>query len=334
MTTALMIACVFIITAAAIYFTMRQLLAKPLEKLANSFQTISSSSFNNNPLPLHEDNEIGVMAKAFNIVLKNACDKTNEMAEEIIERSKVEKALKKSETQFKQMAEHIDEVLWLCSADGMEMHYVSPAYEEIYGRSCHEFYKDPHVWLNDIHEKDRARVIKNFAENGIKGKNFSSTFRICRPDGETRTVCDTGFPIFDDNGNLYRIAGTVRDITKQKKSDEKLAKLRLLYEYILHSAGEGIYGLDPDGNTTFVNPAAANMLGYDTHELIGKSQHDFVHHSKLNGTPYLLEECPISMALHDGQIHKVDDEVFWRKDKSSFPVEYVSTPIRDTKNKG
>jgi two-component system, NtrC family, sensor kinase len=328
-----MIIGIFIITFTATYLTMRHKLGKPLEKLADSFQTISSSTFKGESLPLHEDNEIGVMAIAFNKVLKDAVEKTNEMAEEIIERNKIQKALTKSEEQFQQMAEHIEEVLWLCSADGMQMHYVSPAYERIYGRTVEEFYKDPHVWLNDIHEEDRARVIKNFAENGIKGKNFSSTFRIIRPDGESRTVCDTGFPIFDQEGKLYRIAGTVRDITKQKKADEKLAKLRTLYEYILHSAGEGIYGLDPDGNTTFVNPAAANMLGYDTHELIGKSQHELIHHSKQDGTPYASEECPITLALNDGEVHKVDNEVFWKKDGTSFPIEYVSTPIRNTKNK-
>jgi two-component system, NtrC family, sensor kinase len=332
-TSSLMLIGVFIITSAAIYFTLRQLLGKPLEKIAVSFQTISSSSYKDKSLPLIEDNEVGAMVAAFNNVLKRACDKTNEMADEIIERSKIEKELKKSETQFIQMAEHIEEVLWLCSADGMEMYYVSPAYEKIYGRSCEEFYKDPHVWLNDIHEDDRAMVIKSFAENGIKGKSFISTFRIIRPDGEQRIVCDTGFPIFDLDGNLYRIAGTVRDITEQKKSEERLAGLRRRYEYILQSAGEGIIGLDMEGKTAFTNPAACRMLGQEKESMIGKNLHEMAHHSDTNGSEHNNDECPIYKALNDGEVHKSEDEVFWKKDGTSFPVEYVSTPIRDDNNK-
>lgn len=100
-------------------------------------------------------------------------------------------------------------------------------------------------------------------------------------------------------------------------------------ELILQAAGEGIYGLDVEGKTTFVNPAAAKLLGREPEELIGQSMHALLHHTKLDGSPYLPEECPIYAAFKDGQVHRVDDEVFWRQDGSSFPVEYTSTPIRE-----
>ena len=93
------------------------------------------------------------------------------------------------------------------------------------------------------------------------------------------------------------------------------------------SAGEGIYGLDRQGLTTFVNPAAAKMLGWEPDDLLGKSQHAVIHHTHADGTPYESESCPIYAAFSDGAVHRVDDEVFWRKDGTSFPVEYVSTPI-------
>ncbi len=96
---------------------------------------------------------------------------------------------------------------------------------------------------------------------------------------------------------------------------------------ILDSAGEGIYGLDLEGKTTFINPAAAKMLGHEIKELIGQPMHNVLHHSKPDGTPYPREECPIYAAFRDGALHRVTDEVFWRKDGTSFPVDYVSTPI-------
>ena len=70
------------------------------------------------------------------------------------------------------------------------------------------------------------------------------------------------------------------------------------------------------------------MTGFSTQEMIGHSQHAIVHHSKPDGHPYPRKECPIYAAFNDGKIHQVSDEVFWRKDGSSFPVEYASTPIR------
>ena len=101
------------------------------------------------------------------------------------------------------------------------------------------------------------------------------------------------------------------------------------FRAILNNAGEGIYGLDMDGNTTFVNPAGAEMLGYSAEELIGKPQHALIHHSRKDGTPYPKEECHIYASIRDGKFHRETEEVFWRKDGSSFPVEYVSMPIRE-----
>ncbi|MHA2062295.1 MAG: sensor domain-containing protein, partial [Candidatus Sifarchaeia archaeon] len=119
------------------------------------------------------------------------------------------------------------------------------------------------------------------------------------------------------------------DITERKKAEKSTEQLLKLNKLILSTAGEGIYGLDLNGNTTFVNPAAAKMIGWNPDELIGLNQHEVLHHSKPDGSPYPSETCPIYVAFKDGKVHRVDDEVFWRKDGSSFPVEYVSTPMRN-----
>jgi PAS domain S-box-containing protein len=100
-----------------------------------------------------------------------------------------------------------------------------------------------------------------------------------------------------------------------------------LNQLILESVGEGIYGLDSEGRTTFINPAAEKMTGFSEGEMIGNCQHLLVHHSKADGAPYPQEQCPIYAAFRRGKVYQTSEEVFWRKDGTSFPVEYISTPI-------
>ena len=100
-------------------------------------------------------------------------------------------------------------------------------------------------------------------------------------------------------------------------------------QLILRAAGEGIYGVNADGITTFINPAAERMLGWKAADLVGKDMHATVHHTHADGSHYPHRDCPIYAAFRDGAVHQVDTEVFWRADGTSFPVEYTSTPIRD-----
>jgi PAS domain S-box-containing protein len=98
---------------------------------------------------------------------------------------------------------------------------------------------------------------------------------------------------------------------------------------ILSAAGDGIYGVNRDGITTFLNPAAERMLGFKAAEIVGREMHRTVHHTHADGRGYPNEACPIYAAFRDGEVHKVDNEVVWRKDGSHFHVEYTSTPLRD-----
>ncbi len=120
------------------------------------------------------------------------------------------------------------------------------------------------------------------------------------------------------------------DISAYKSAERERAWLQHQTELILNAVGEGIYGINANGKATFVNPAAERMTGWSAEETIGNNIHYMHHHSRPDGSPYPHTECPIYHAVHDGEVHHcVDDEVFWRKDGSSFPVEYSSTPIYD-----
>jgi len=117
-------------------------------------------------------------------------------------------------------------------------------------------------------------------------------------------------------------------VAELQRTEEAVEKLHAQKDLILNSAGEGIYGVDTDGKATFINPAAASMMGWEPCEIVGKSVHALTHHTRPDGSPYPVEDSAIFAALHDGAVGRRDDEYFWRKDGSSFPVEYTSAPQR------
>ncbi|WP_286263256.1 sigma-54 interaction domain-containing protein [Thalassotalea atypica] len=98
-------------------------------------------------------------------------------------------------------------------------------------------------------------------------------------------------------------------------------------QLLLNAVGEGIYGFDTEGKAIFINAAAERLTGWTAQELLGKNIHQYHHHSHADGSPYHVNECKIYATAQDGQSRQVNNEVFWRKDGSSFPVEYTSTPV-------
>ena len=191
--------------------------------------------------------------------------------------------------------------------------------DDIIGRKVFEFYTPAAA-------EKAGRLLEAFRATGVvRGVEL----QIRHKDGTIVDVILDATAVRDENGRVVRSRSVWRDVTERKRAEAALGKLRSQNDLILNSAGEGIYGLDLHGRTTFVNPAAARMIGWEVDELIDKPQHDVLHHSRLDGTPYPREECPIYAAFNDGSVHRVADEVFWRKDGTSFPVEYISAPIRD-----
>jgi len=110
----------------------------------------------------------------------------------------------------------------------------------------------------------------------------------------------------------------------------KMAKLRLelQHELILNSVADGIYGVDRSGNSTFVNRAMEEITGWKGEEIIGHNQHEILHHTRADGSSHPAEECPVYTTFRDNAPRYVEDDLFWKKDGTSFPVEYTCTPIR------
>ncbi len=120
-----------------------------------------------------------------------------------------------------------------------------------------------------------------------------------------------------------------QEAAERRRAEEALRESEARIRLLLDSTGEAIYGINPEGHCTFCNNACVRMLGYrDAVDLLGKNMHDLIHHSHADESPYPVQECRIFQALRRGDEMRVDDEVLWRADGTSFAAEYWSYPIR------
>ena len=155
-------------------------------------------------------------------------DNVQGIVRDISDRKKAQEVLTESEERFRQLAENIKEVFWLTDPSKNEMLYVSPAYEEIWGRSCQSLYASPRTWLEAIHPEDRARVLEAAIARQARG-DYNEEYRIVRTDGSIRWIRDRAFPVLDPLGTVYRIAGVAEDITDSKAQQDKIARLTRIY---------------------------------------------------------------------------------------------------------
>jgi PAS domain S-box-containing protein len=245
---------------------------------------------------------------------------------EITSRKEAEEALKESEERFRAAFGSAAIGMSLTATDGRYMQ-VNPRMCEITGYSEEEL----------VGTDFRSITHPDDLQKDLEGFNCLLSGEIRYYYSEKRYVHKMGHPVWvllsssvvrDARGEPLYFVTQVQDITGSKKDKEDLERLSHQNELILASAGEGIYGLDLAERTTFVNPAAEQMLGYEPGELTGRHQHDIIRHLHADGVPYPEDDCPVYAALRDGEVHASSDEVFRRKDGTSFPVEYVSTPIR------
>ena len=165
---------------------------------------------------------VDVETKASVIPYKNTARAILGMARDITEQKRAEQALRSSEEKFRQLAESIREVFWMMNAAGTEVLYVSPAYEQIWGRTCDDLYSNPMSWLEVIDPEDREKAHLTFLKQ-MEGQDIESEYRIRTPGGELKWVRDRAFPIRNQTGEIVRVAGIAEDISARKKAEADLA---------------------------------------------------------------------------------------------------------------
>ena len=237
---------------------------------------------------------------------------------DITAQRRAENALKESEQRYRTLIESMNEGFGIQDANGI-ITYANAKLCEMLQCSSKELVGRPVAEFLDRFDQNAEHLPSMINETSYEvswtGKKGRKAATIMSPR-----------PLFDFRGEFIGSCAVITDITERKKKEQELENLRRQLALILDSAWEGILGLDQDGRHTFVNPAAARMLGYEAEELIGKKSHQIWQPTRMDGRPYPDEECPLHDTLTMGISHATD-VVLWRKDGTGFSAELIVNPL-------
>ena len=179
-----------------------------------------------------------------------------------------------------------------------------------------------------VHPDDWDRVQSRFEEAVREGGTYSAEYRARHADGDYRWVEASGYCEHNSEGQAIRFPGVLMDIEQRRQIESDLKRREADLALLLDATADGFYAVDKKGYTTRCNAAFLRMLGFEKEEdVIGKMLHDIIHHSHADGSHYPHEDCPIYRVASTGEMAHVDDEVFFRTDGTSFPVEYWVRPV-------
>ncbi len=248
------------------------------------------------------------------------------LTHDITKRKRAEEALRESEARLRQIIDLVPHLIFVKDRDGKFL-LANKAIAEAYNTSPGDLTGKYQAGLHS-NESERQNMSQNDLEVMTKGESkFIPEGTFTDAMGNLHFVQTTLVPFQVPGDKTPAVLGVAIDITNKKRVEEEVQRLSRHNQLILNAAGEGIVGLDPEGIVTFINPAGAELAGYRVEEMLHKDLHRMVHHSRPDGSPYPVHECPMFKSLTGGLTWHERDEVFWKKDGASFPVAYSSTPI-------
>ncbi|WP_249901659.1 PAS domain-containing hybrid sensor histidine kinase/response regulator [Paenibacillus sp. PK3_47] len=243
---------------------------------------------------------------------------------DISERKQFETRLQESEQRYKSLFEYNPSAVYSMNLQGDYL-TANANLEKLTGYSLEELigmYYGPIV-----HEKDRDRTQYHFTL-ASQGMPQSYDLTLIHKDGHLVEINTINIPIIVDD-KVVGVYGISRDITERIRYTEQIEKLSNDYTLILNAVSEGIFGLDTEGRITFINPAGAQMLGFDYVNVMGHPYLDRIQQTALDGVYYSSQESPLMRAVRAGESYQSNDAVLWRKDGSSFLANCQVTPLFD-----
>jgi two-component system, OmpR family, sensor histidine kinase VicK len=185
--------------------------------------------------------------------------------------------------------------------------------------------------LADFIVPDRRAAMPAYLKKIGETGEAQGLLHLSHADGDMRVVAYRNKLIVVPGRAPY-VLGFGVDISEQVRAEGRLRTLTRQSDSILESVGDGIYGIDLEGKVTVVNSAAAQMLGYKQEEMLGRNMHQLIHHTRADGIPYDAADSPIRKTLTNFATVRISNEIFWRKDGTCFPVEYVARPQIDSQS--
>ncbi len=235
-----------------------------------------------------------------------------------------EQALLTSDTRYRHMVESSLGFVFTCTPGGSFTSLNAFTAESLGYRTEELIGKPLAGLLTAVGRESFAESLKTVAARG----EYQGAITIRRKDGAERNIVIRSRRMDMPGGTSFVLTHGM-DVTEQQEAQEELDLVRRQRELILAAVGDGIFGMDLDGKLSFMNPAAAKMLGHSPDEMRGKDIHELIHHSHADGMRHERSQCPILLGLARREGFRIRDDVFWRKDGSALPVEYVASPILD-----
>ncbi|MFC1835072.1 PAS domain S-box protein [Thermodesulfobacteriota bacterium] len=226
------------------------------------------------------------------------------VARDITDIKRAQQALRESEEKFRQLAENLEDVFWLTqSYNPKRIMYLSPAFELVWGTDRESFYHNRMTRLKSIFKEDRRSVVEAYREFIESGGEYNVEYRIVRADGAVRWIWDRAFPIKDEHGRLYRVAGLAQDITDRKADQERQQQLN---EEIMHFA----YIVSHDLRTPLVSlkgfSQEMRMALEDLKPTIERGMEGLTHEEQLVAGSAVREDLPEALHFIDSSVAHMD----------------------------
>jgi diguanylate cyclase (GGDEF)-like protein/PAS domain S-box-containing protein len=249
------------------------------------------------------------------------------LSTDITERKRAEAALYASEALHRSILQATPDNLTVTGLD-LRILQASPAALRMFGLPPDSTAEGRRL-LDFLSPDERERAASNLALLRRGVPTGPVEYRALRADGSTIVIEANAELVPGLEGTPAGLVFAIRDITVRKQMEDEIRHYNELVSQLLQTTDQGIYGIDPQGRCTFINNSGLQMLGYQLDQCLGRDMHGLIHHHRPDGSPYPVEDCPIYRANLESTSCCREDELFWRRDGTSFPAAYSSYPIRE-----